>query len=235
MNSSTLHFLAGAEGDPARSPSEERPSDGEALDAYSRVVTAVARDLAPSVANLRVTRRLRGGRTAMGGGSAVVITPDGFLVTSAHVVEGSRERQRLVRRRPRDALHGRRAPIPLSDIAVLRADAEDLAPAPLGDASDLRVGQLVVAIGNPHGYAGSVTAGVVSALGRSLPVGRRGGPRRMVENVVQTDAALNPGNSGGALVDGAGRVVGDQHRRGRRRPRPRRARSTTRRAGSSPR
>ena len=89
MNSSTLHFLAGAEGDSAGSASEERPSDGEALDAYSRVVTAVARDLAPSVANLRVTRRLRGGRTAMGGGSAVVITPDGFLVTSAHVVEGS--------------------------------------------------------------------------------------------------------------------------------------------------
>ena len=205
--SSTLHFLAGAEGAPGRSPSEERPSDDEALDAYSRVVTAVARDLAPSVANLRVTRRLRGGRTAMGGGSAVVITPDGFLVTSAHVVEGSRSGSAsfVDGREMRFAVLGAD---PLSDIAVLRADAEDLAPAQLGDASDLRVGQLVVAIGNPHGYAGSVTAGVVSALGRSLPVGRRGGPRRMVENVVQTDAALNPGNSGGALVDGSGRVVG---------------------------
>ena len=205
--SSTLHFLAGAEGAPGRSPSEERPSDDEALDAYSRVVTAVARDLAPSVANLRVTRRLRGGRTAMGGGSAVVITPDGFLVTSAHVVEGSRSGSAsfVDGREMRFAVVGAD---PLSDIAVLRADAEDLAPAQLGDASDLRVGQLVVAIGNPHGYAGSVTAGVVSALGRSLPVGRRGGPRRMVENVVQTDAALNPGNSGGALVDGSGRVVG---------------------------
>ena len=207
MNSSTLHFLAGAEGDSAGSASEERPSDGEALDAYSRVVTAVARDLAPSVANLRVTRRLRGGRTAMGGGSAVVITPDGFLVSSAHVVEGSGSGSAsfVDGREMRFTVVGAD---PLSDIAVLRADAEDLAPAQLGDASDLRVGQLVVAIGNPHGYAGSVTAGVVSALGRSLPVGRRGGPRRMVENVVQTDAALNPGNSGGALVDGAGRVVG---------------------------
>jgi serine protease Do len=204
---SSLHFLAGAEGAPGRAPSEERPSDDEALDAYSRVVTAVARDLAPSVANLRVTRRLRGGRTAMGGGSAVVITPDGFLVTSAHVVEGSRSGSAsfVDGREMRFAVVGAD---PLSDVAVLRADAEDLAPAQLGHASDLRVGQLVVAIGNPHGYAGSVTAGVVSALGRSLPVGRRGGPRRMVENVVQTDAALNPGNSGGALVDGAGRVVG---------------------------
>ena len=205
--SSTLHFLAGSDGAPGRSPSDEGPSDDEALDAYSRVVTAVARDLAPSVANLRVTRRLRGGRTAMGGGSAVVITPDGFLVTSAHVVEGSSSGSAsfVDGREMRFSVVGAD---PLSDIAVLRAGAEDLAPAQLGDASDLRVGQLVVAIGNPHGYAGSVTAGVVSALGRSLPVGRRGGPRRMVENVVQTDAALNPGNSGGALVDGGGRVVG---------------------------
>jgi serine protease Do len=207
MTSSTLQFMASADGGPGRPPSDERPSDGEALDAYSRVVTAVARDLAPSVANLRVTRRLRGGRTAMGGGSAVVITPDGFLVTSAHVVEGSRSGSAsfVDGREMRFSVVGAD---PLSDIAVLRADAEDLAPARLGDASDLRVGQLVVAIGNPHGYAGSVTAGVVSALGRSLPVGRRGGPRRLVENVVQTDAALNPGNSGGALVDGSGRVVG---------------------------
>jgi serine protease Do len=205
--SSTLHFTAGADAAPGHPSSDERPSDGEALDAYSRVVTAVARDLAPSVANLRVTRRLRGGRTAMGGGSAVVITPDGFLVTSAHVVEGSRSGSAsfVDGREMRFAVVGAD---PLSDIAVLRTDAEDLAPARLGDASELSVGQLVVAIGNPHGYAGSVTAGVVSALGRSLPVGRRGGPRRMVENVVQTDAALNPGNSGGALVDGAGRVVG---------------------------
>jgi S1-C subfamily serine protease len=183
------------------------PTDAEALDAYSRVVTSVARDLAPSVANLRVSRRVRGGRTAMGGGSAVVIAPDGYLLTSAHVVEGSRAGQAsfVDGRDLRFAVVGRD---PLSDLAVLRADARDLVPARLGDAGVLQVGQLVVAIGNPQGYAGSVTAGVVSALGRSLPVGRRGGPMRMVENVVQTDAALNPGNSGGALVDGRGRVVG---------------------------
>ena len=184
-----------------------RPSDAEALDAYSRVVTTVARDLAPSVANLRVTRRVRGGRTAVGGGSAVVIAPDGYLLTSAHVVEGgSGGGASLVDGRDlRFTVVGRD---PLSDLAVLRTDARDLVPARLGDAGALQVGQLVVAIGNPHGYAGSVTAGVVSALGRSLPVGRRGGPQRLVENVVQTDAALNPGNSGGALVDGRGSVVG---------------------------
>ena len=184
-----------------------RPSDAEALDAYSRVVTTVARDLAPSVANLRVTRRVRGGRTALGGGSAVVIAPDGYLLTSAHVVEGGGGGgASLVDGRDlRFTVVGRD---PLSDLAVLRTDARDLVPARLGDAGELQVGQLVVAIGNPHGYAGSVTAGVVSALGRSLPVGRRGGPQRLVENVVQTDAALNPGNSGGALVDGRGSVVG---------------------------
>src|SRR4051794_1482612 len=145
-----------------------RPTDAEALDAYSRVVTAVARDLAPSVANLRVTRRIRGGRTAMGGGSAVVVAPDGYLVTSAHVVEGSPAGQAsfVDGRDLRFTVVGRD---PLSDLAVLRADARDLTAARLGDAGELQVGQLVVAIGNPHGYAGSVTAGVVSALGRSLP------------------------------------------------------------------
>jgi serine protease Do len=184
-----------------------RPSEAEALDAYSRVVTTVARELAPSVANLRVSRRIRGGRTVMGGGSAVVIAPDGYLVTSAHVVEGGGggSASLVDGRDLRFSVVGRDH---LSDLAVLRADADDLSPARLGDASGLQVGQLVVAVGNPNGYQGSVTAGVVSGLGRSLPVGRRGGPQRMVDNVVQTDAALNPGNSGGALVDGRGFVVG---------------------------
>jgi S1-C subfamily serine protease len=177
-----------------------------ALDAYSRTVIAVAEELSRSVANLQVRRRTRRG-PAMGAGSGVVISPDGFLITSAHVVEGSRRGAATFDdgREIKVSLVGAD---PLSDLAVLRADAGDLEPARLGDAADLRVGQLVVAIGNPQGFAGSVTAGVVSGLGRSLPVGARGGPRRMVENVIQTDAALNPGNSGGALVDGAGRVVG---------------------------
>ncbi|HYY76885.1 MAG TPA: trypsin-like peptidase domain-containing protein [Gaiellaceae bacterium] len=178
-------------------------SDEEALDAYSRAVVAVAERLTPSVANLRVSRRMRGGRRATGGGSGVLITPDGFMLTSAHVVAGSDGRV--------DAIVGGReiqaevvGADPLSDLAVLRSDATDLAPAELGDAETLRVGQLVVAIGNPNGFDGSVTAGVVSALGRDLPV--RAG--RLVENVIQTDAALNPGNSGGALADGRGCVVG---------------------------
>jgi len=177
-----------------------------ALDAYSRTVVAVAEALSPSVVNLQVKRQTRRG-TALGAGSGVAISPDGFLVTSAHVVEGA---QRGVA----SFNDGRECDVsvvgsdPLSDLAVLRTDGAELAPARLGDAAELRVGQLVVAIGNPQGFASSVTAGVVSGLGRSLPVGARGGPRRLVENVIQTDAALNPGNSGGALVDGAGHVVG---------------------------
>jgi S1-C subfamily serine protease len=177
-----------------------------ALDAYSRTVIAVAEALSASVANLQVRRRTRRGQ-ATGAGSGVAISADGFVVTSAHVVEGSGHGVAAFS-------DGRETPVsvigsdPLSDLAVLRAAGGGLSPATLGDAADLRVGQLVVAIGNPNGFASSVTAGVVSGLGRSLPVGVRGGPRRVVENVIQTDAALNPGNSGGALVDGAGRVVG---------------------------
>src|SRR3954468_5385424 len=175
------------------------------LDAYSRVVTEVARALGPSVANLRISRRSRRG-SWLGGGTAFVLAPDGYLVTSAHVVEsGGGGRASFVD--GRDERFSVVGADPLSDLAVLRVDGGDLVAAALGDADELQVGQLVVAIGNPHGYAGSVTAGVVSALGRSLPTraSRRAG---VVENVIQTDAALNPGNSGGALVDGRGRVVG---------------------------
>jgi S1-C subfamily serine protease len=181
--------------------------DAEALDAYSRTVVAVAERLAPSVANLRVTRRTRRGRMPVGGGSAVVLTPDGFLLTSAHVVSGPGSGGRAAFTDGREISFEVIGSDPFSDLAVLRADARDLTAATLGDAERLRVGQLVVAIGNPHGFAGSVTAGVVSALGRSLPARSRG-HSRVIDNVIQTDAALNPGNSGGALVNGAGEVVG---------------------------
>jgi serine protease Do len=173
------------------------PSEEEALDAYSQAVTTVAERLSPSVANVRLRR---------GGGSAVVITPDGFMLTSAHVVartKGGRVSFVDGRELEFDVVGSD----PLSDLAVLRANGGELTPAELGDAEQLRVGQLVVAIGNPHGFTGSVTAGVVSALGRSLPT-RSGANVRVVDNVIQTDAALNPGNSGGALADGRGRVVG---------------------------
>ena len=182
----------------------ERIADDEALDAYSRAVTAVAERLSPSVASLRVSRRVRGGRRLDGAGSAVVITPDGFMLTSAHVVtrtDGSGRASFVDGTQHEFDVVGTDS---LSDLAVLRLDTRDIGPAELGDAERLRVGQLVVAIGNPHGFDGSVTAGVVSQLGRSLPVA--GG--RIVDNVIQTDAALNPGNSGGALADGRGRVVG---------------------------
>lgn len=174
------------------------------LDAYSRVVSQVAATVLPSVASLSV---LRGrGREPAGAGSAVLFTDDGYLLTNAHVmsrgergeaafVDGTEVGVRVV---GKDRL---------SDLAVLRADAETPAPATLGTADDLIVGQLVIAVGNPLGLAGSVTAGVVSALGRSLPA-RSGGSVRIIEDVIQTDAALNPGNSGGALVDSSGRVVG---------------------------
>jgi S1-C subfamily serine protease len=175
----------------------------DVTDAYSSVVVSVAETVSHSVASLRVGRGRRGGE---GAGSAVVITPDGYMLTSAHVVDG-------VQRGTAVFIDGRELELrvigtdALSDLAVVRVAGGDLVPAVLGDADRLRVGQLVVAIGNPMGLAGSVTAGVVSALGRSLPT-RTTSATRIVENVIQTDAALNPGNSGGALVDGMGRVVG---------------------------
>jgi S1-C subfamily serine protease len=182
-------------------------TDREALDAYSRTVTAVAERLAPSVANLRVTRATRRGNMPAGAGSGVVLTSDGFVLTSAHVVGGRDRRGRAALVDGRELSFRIIGRDPLSDLAVLRVDADDLVPAALGEADRLRVGQLVVAIGNPHGFAGSVTAGVVSAIGRSLPA-RAGRTARIIDNVIQTDAALNPGNSGGALVDSLGRVVG---------------------------
>ena len=176
--------------------------DDEALDAYSRVVTSVAERLTPSVASLRVRQQMGRGN-AEGNGSGVVVSPDGFAVTSAHVVEGT-ERGSASFVDGREVAFDVTGRDRLSDLAVLRLQGSGFTSAGFGDAEDLRVGQLVVAIGNPMGFAGSVTAGVVSALGRALPVHAG----RVVENVIQTDAALNPGNSGGALADGRGRVVG---------------------------
>jgi S1-C subfamily serine protease len=171
--------------------------DDEALDAYSETVIAVAERIVPSVVSLRVAARGR-----EGAGSAVVLAADGYLLTSAHVVAGA-ERGTAVLADWRETSFELVGRDPLSDLAVLRARGSGLPQVELGNADSLRVGQLVVAVGNPHGFAGSVTAGVVSALGRSLPSGGR-----VVENVIQTDAALNPGNSGGALVDSRARLVG---------------------------
>jgi S1-C subfamily serine protease len=181
--------------------------EAQALDAYSRVVVDVAERLAPSVANLRVMRRGRGGQVPAGAGSAVALTPDGFLLTSAHVVAGPGRTGRAAFVDGRELRFQVVGLDRLSDLAVLRVDGGELTPATLGEAEHLRVGQLVVAIGNPNGFAGSVTAGVVSALGRSLPA-RAGRTVRYIDNVIQTDAALNPGNSGGALVDSAAQVIG---------------------------
>jgi S1-C subfamily serine protease len=176
--------------------------DVAALDAYSRIVTAVAADLTPHVAALEVTGR--DGRS--GAGSAVVFTADGLLLTNAHVVSRA-ARGRAVFSDGSEADVVVVGADPLSDLAVVRARAATPPPAALGDAGTLRVGQLVVAVGNPLGLTGSVTAGVVSGLGRSLPT-RDGRTARVVEDVIQTDAALNPGNSGGALADSSSRVVG---------------------------
>jgi S1-C subfamily serine protease len=179
-------------------------SDDDVLDAYSQVVSGVAEHLIPRVASLRVrSADRRGGESS---GSAVVLTGDGHLLTNAHVVGGAdggtAEFADGTTAQLRVAGVDR-----LSDLAVLRADREVPDPPEYGDADGLRVGNLVVAVGNPLGLAGSVTAGVVSALGRALPV-RSGTASRIIEDVIQTDAALNPGNSGGALADSHGRVVG---------------------------
>jgi S1-C subfamily serine protease len=174
------------------------------LDGYSQIVAGVAATLTPKVASLRVPAG--DGRRGESQGSAVVFTPDGFLLTNAHVVGSSGHGTALFS----DGTSGPFTVVgadPLSDLAVLRADGGTPRPAELGEADELVVGQLVVAVGSPLGLAGSVTAGVVSALGRSLPT-RSGSAARLVEDVIQTDAALNPGNSGGALADARSRVIG---------------------------
>ena len=181
--------------------STDPAAEAHALDAYSAIVTSVAARLTPKVAALRI--RSSRGESA---GSAVVLTSDSHLITNAHVVGDATEGTA-------EFADGTVAHVdvvgrdPLSDLAVVRADRDVPDPPELGDAGSLLVGSLVVAVGNPLGLSGTVTAGVVSALGRSMPVRTRT-TARLIEDVIQTDAALNPGSSGGALADSRGRVVG---------------------------
>src|SRR2546427_10596456 len=183
----------------------ETVTEQEALDVYSTIVSSVAEAVLPSVASLRIGRG--GGRGFGGSGSGVVIPPDGFLVTSAHVVAaGGAASASFIDGTEHDVdVVGAD---PLSDLAVARARTDSLHPIRIGNADQLKVGQLVVAIGNPMGFSGSVTSGVVSGLGRSLATADGNGNRRFIEDVIQTDAALNPGNSGGALADWQARLVG---------------------------
>ncbi|TVU63376.1 PDZ domain-containing protein [Paenarthrobacter nitroguajacolicus] len=185
---------------------QQDQDDDQVLDAYSRIVIHVAESVTPHVAAIEMTSTGRRGGVRVGSGSAVVFTGDGYMLTNAHVVAGIQSGRAVFA----DGKHTDVELVgadPLSDLAVVRGLKSTPPPASLGNADTLRVGQLVIAVGNPLGLAGSVTAGVVSGLGRSIPV-RAGEHRRVIEDVIQTDAALNPGNSGGALADTQGRIVG---------------------------